>query len=77
MIISQMKHVTRNLWYNEAINKTGGSPMATKKIPVIYDDENDPIPATQMSQEQLNEHRNYYTFERAPSMTSTCFLRRS
>lgn len=39
--------------------------MATKKIPVIYDDEIDPIPATQMSQEQLNEHRNYYTFERA------------
>ena len=31
--------------------------MATKKIPIIYDDEIDPIPATEMSQEQLNEHR--------------------
>ena len=40
--------------------------MATKKIPIIYDDEIDPIPATEMSQEQLNEHRNYYAFERIP-----------
>lgn len=40
--------------------------MATKNIPVIYDDEIDPVPATAMNQEQLDEHRNYYAFERAP-----------